>query len=79
MAIRLRTVNGHRIALCAAETDPRPDDVYLDDRDHYALSVKFWRDYQGETITMEEPKLWKLMDTQKRCLLPLPMDKGGER
>mgnify|MGYP001598312348 CR=1 FL=1 len=41
MAIRLRTVGGTLVALCAAETDPVPCDVYLDDGDHYALAAKF--------------------------------------
>jgi hypothetical protein len=33
MAIRLRTVDGVRVALCAVESDPKPGDVYLDDSD----------------------------------------------
>lgn len=47
MAIRLRTVGGVRVALCAAETDPMPGDVYLDDADHHALSTKFGLDWQS--------------------------------
>ena len=62
MAIRVRTVDGVRIALCAAETDPMPGDVYLDDSDHYALSAKFARDW-GNGI--EYPEQWAAMDTQK--------------
>lgn len=49
MSIRLRTVelNGEkiRVALCAAETDPMPGDLYLDDGDHYALAAKFAQDW----------------------------------
>lgn len=64
MAIRLRTVNGTRVALCAAETDPRPGDVYLDDAEHYALAAKFSRDWQGHP-PVEYPAEWAAMDTQK--------------
>lgn len=41
MAIRLRKVNGSLVALCAAETDPKEGDTYLDDGVHYALAAKF--------------------------------------
>lgn len=47
MAIRLRTVDGIRVALCAVESDPQPGDVYLDDADHGALSCKFAMDYES--------------------------------
>ena len=66
MAIRLRTVNGVRIALCAAETDPEPGDVYLDDGEHYALAAKFCHDWQGETVGWSYPEEWAAMATQKR-------------
>lgn len=62
MAIRLRTVDGVRVALCAVETDPQPGDVYLDDADHYALVAKFAQDHQtGTTYPLE----WSVMATQK--------------
>lgn len=62
MAIRLRTVDGIRVALCAAESDSMPGDVYLDDADHYALAAKFARDRDLEPY----PEEWAAMDTQKR-------------
>ncbi len=65
MAIRLRKVEGTLIALCAAETDPMPDDVYLDDGQHYAIAAKFWRDYQGQTIDWQEDEDNRLAETQK--------------
>ncbi len=65
MAIRLRTVEGTLIALCAAETDAAPGDEYLDDGQHYALSVKFWRDYQGQTINFSSKEDDRLAETQK--------------
>lgn len=65
MAIRLRTVNGTRVALCAVETDEMPGDVYLDDGDHYALAAKFSRDWAGRVAGWEYPEQWAAMDTQK--------------
>jgi hypothetical protein len=62
MAIRLRTVNGVRVALCAAETDAAPGDLYLDDGDHYALAAKFAQDHR---TGIEYPLEWAAMATQK--------------
>ena len=63
MAIRLRTVDGIRVALCAAETDPMPDDLCIDDVDHYALAAKFSRDFD---VGIEYPDEWAAMDKEKR-------------
>lgn len=41
MAIRLRRVDGKLVALCAARSMPKDGDVYLDDEQHYALTMKF--------------------------------------
>ena len=65
MAIRLRTVGGTRIAVCAAETDPMSDDVYLDDNEHYALAAKFSRDWAGREAGWPYPVEWSAMDSQK--------------
>jgi hypothetical protein len=45
MSIRIRRIDGHVVALCAARSVEKPGDVYLDDAEHYALSEKFWDDY----------------------------------
>ena len=45
MAIRVRKVDGHLVAICAARSHPKESDLYLDDGVHYALSQKFWDDY----------------------------------
>lgn len=45
MAIRIRKVDGHVVALCAAETQPELGDLYLDDAVHHALDGKFHADY----------------------------------
>jgi hypothetical protein len=66
VAIRIRTVDGVRVALCAAETDAQPGDLYLDDGDHYALSAKYAADYQGRTIDWGYPEQWAAMATQKK-------------
>lgn len=65
MAIRLRTVDGVMVALCAVESDPMPDDLYLDDAHHYALAAKFSEDWKGETSTGGDPIWVALMETQK--------------
>lgn len=48
MAIRLRAVDGHLIAVCAARSVAKPGDVYLDDEQHHALAVKFDQDFGSE-------------------------------
>ena len=68
MAIRLRTVNGVRVALCAVESDPMPGDVYLDDGDHHALSTKFGLDWQSMGFIASPPideNVTATMETQK--------------
>jgi hypothetical protein len=66
MAIRIRKVNNLTVALCAVESDPKDDDIYLDDGVHYALAAKFARDWQNhETIDWSYPEEWAAMDTQK--------------
>lgn len=66
MAIRLRKVDGALIALCAAETDDRVGDLYLDDGMHYALAAKFALDWQGRTVDWQYDNIWADMATQKR-------------
>lgn len=45
MSIRLRHTDGTLVALCAARSVEKPGDVYLDDGEHYALMLKFARDF----------------------------------
>lgn len=66
MSIRIRTVNGITVALCAAETDEEPSDIYLDDAAHYALVAKFRRDWYGQTNDLRYSDTWAAMDTQKK-------------
>jgi len=49
MSIRLRRIEGHLVAICAAASTPQTGDIYLDDEQHYALAQKFWRDYRSFT------------------------------
>ena len=35
------------IALCAAESLPKKNDLYLDDNMHHALSEKFTKDFES--------------------------------
>lgn len=46
MAIRIRIVNGHTVALCANATTPQEGDIYLSDGAHHALSTKFGVDFK---------------------------------
>ena len=62
---RLRTSDGIRIALCAAETDAEPGDCYLDDAAHYALAAKFASDWRGQTVLWEYPVEWSEMGRHK--------------
>lgn len=68
MAIRIRIVEGTPVALCAAETDPEPGDIYLDDGVHHALSTKFGLDWQEMGFIADPPidrDIARLMATQK--------------
>ena len=54
MAIRIRWVGSFFVALCAAKTDPEPNDIYLDDNAHMALATKFALDWKDE---MDNPPI----------------------
>jgi len=41
MSIRIRKINGHLVALCAAKTKAKKGDIYLDDAIHEVLATKF--------------------------------------
>lgn len=68
MAIRLRTVDGIRVALCAARSISKENDIYLDDSDHYALAEKFWLDYKSETcgcLPLTDERVVKLIENEE--------------
>ena len=56
MAIRIRTVDGELVALCAAEHKAQEGDVYLGDDIHHALTVKFETDFRSMGMLKEEEK-----------------------
>jgi len=67
MAIRIRKINGYTIALCAACTQPKEGDLYLDDSAHHALSTKFSLDWYEEGLINDpwsDEKLVSLMKTE---------------
>ncbi len=64
MAIRLRTVSGTKVALCAAKTFAEEGDIYLDDGWHYAISQKYWQDYDEINIVPENIELMELVEVQ---------------
>lgn len=55
MAIRIRKINGETVALCAAKTEAKEGDVYLDDYTHHALTVKFTVDWESEGLLINPP------------------------
>ncbi len=63
MAIRLRIVDGHWVALCAAKTKPQAGDVYLDDNHHHALTTKFAVDHERPEIA--DPIHKRLMEKEE--------------
>lgn len=68
MAIRIRTINGVTVALCAYETDEKPGDIYLDDNAHHALSTKFGLDWHSAGFLREslaDPRLVEVMLIEK--------------
>lgn len=48
MAMRVRTVNGHVVALCAAEYPAEEGDLYIDDGQDHAIRVKLEADWRSE-------------------------------
>lgn len=68
MAIRIRKVLGVTVAVCAAETDEKPGDIYLDDSIHHALSTKFGLDWKSMGFISDPPidtDLALLMEAEK--------------
>ena len=66
MAIRLRSADGIRVALCAAETTSQPGDHYIDDAEHYALAAKFAQDALAMGLPPSNfPREWAAMKTQE--------------
>ena len=66
MAIRLRTVDGVRVALCANVFAEKEGDVYLDDADHYALTAKFNKDYYYPNHSTIYAREWTVADGEPR-------------
>jgi len=55
MAIRIREIEGHTVALCAARTKAQIGDTYIDDDAHHALSTKFMVDFESEGLLVDPP------------------------
>ena len=54
MSIRIREIEGKTVALCAAKTEAKEGDIYLDDNVHHALSTKFGVDWVSEGRLTED-------------------------
>lgn len=63
MAIRVRKINNHLVALCAAKTKVEKGDVYLDDTIHHALFTKFAVDM--EKSKSADPIIARLMKKEE--------------
>ena len=53
MAIRIRKIDGYIIAVCAAKSDAKEGDIYLNDDIHHALTSKFGIDFMNEGFMNE--------------------------
>lgn len=66
MAIRIRSVDGRVIAICAAKSKSKEGDTYLDDNAHHALSTKFGLDWAEEGFLDESLADEELVPLMKR-------------
>jgi hypothetical protein len=48
VSIRIRQQDGEAVALCAAKTEAKKGDIYLNDDAHHALTTKFSVDFESE-------------------------------
>ena len=63
MAIRIREVDGHWVAVCAAKVKVRRGDIYLNDNLHHALTTKFAIDHERPEIA--DPVIMRLMKEEE--------------
>ena len=63
MAIRIREIDGHWVAVCAAKVKVRKGDIYLNDNLHHALTTKFAIDHERSYIA--DPVLARLMEKEE--------------
>lgn len=68
MAIRIRKVGKVTVAICAALSEPKKGDIYLDDDVHHALSTKFGLDWKSEGFlkkSLVDERLIPIMKTEE--------------
>lgn len=65
MAIRVRNINGTIIAICAAKSQSKEGDIYLDDSIHHALSTKFTVDFASEGLMTRDVADKELIELMK--------------
>lgn len=75
MAIRIRNIDGHTVALNARLTKEQDGDLYLDDAAHHALSTKFGVDFNGMGFmndgSVADPVIKKIMKAEEwKCICP---------
>ena len=80
MAIRIRVINGSTIAICAAKSEEKEGDVYLNDGVHHALTTKFGIDFMLEGFINEhfsDNEVLSLMKQQQSGLENVFMSTSG--
>lgn len=65
MGIRIRTVNGVTVALCAAKCEAKPGDLYLDGYTHHALMTKIGLDFVSEGLLVSYPADSELVNVMR--------------
>lgn len=68
MAIRIREIDGHFVAFCAAHNKAKKGDIYLHDGIHHALTTKFSIDFYDEgfmTSNVADPVIKKVLKKHK--------------
>ena len=76
MAIRIRhNSDGSVMALCAAQNEEQPGDLYLDDAVHHALTEKFDHDFAQEglikkagSVEMDDATMGELCKVRQNLL-----------
>lgn len=71
MSIRIRTVSGEVIAICAARSIEKLDDIYLDDYQHHLLSAYYSNQFFLETEMLFGDIDRSLINEAKTKILPM--------
>jgi len=62
MAMRIRIVNNKTVVLCAAQSDPKDGDIYLNDVIDHAIREKLVKDFISEGLINDDIKMKNIFD-----------------